>query len=51
MSADRFLTDVAGELGEGTLRHDDGELRGRARVDGRRQVVASRWRSSRASAR
>jgi len=32
MSADRFLTDVAGELGEGTLHHEDGGLRGRARV-------------------
>ncbi len=32
MSADRFLADVAGELGEGTLNHEDGALKGRARV-------------------
>ena len=32
MSADRFLTTVAGDLGEGMLVHEDGELRGRARV-------------------
>jgi hypothetical protein len=32
MSADRFLTTVAGDLGEGVLHHEDGELRGRARV-------------------
>ena len=32
MSADRFLTTVAGDLGEGMLRHEDGEVRGRARV-------------------
>ena len=32
MSADRFLTTVAGDLGEGVLRHEDGELSGRARV-------------------
>jgi hypothetical protein len=32
MSAERFLTDVAGDLGEDTLNHADGELRGRGRV-------------------
>jgi hypothetical protein len=32
MTADRFLTDVAGDLGEGTLRHEDGALHGRARI-------------------
>ena len=32
MSADRFLTTVAGDLGEGVLRHEDGDLSGRARV-------------------
>jgi hypothetical protein len=32
MSATQFLTDVAGDLGEGALRHDDGELRGSARI-------------------
>ena len=32
MTADRFLADVAGDLGEGALRHDAGELRGHARM-------------------
>ena len=32
MSADRFLTDVAGEIVEGVLQHEDGPVRGRARV-------------------
>jgi hypothetical protein len=32
MPAERFLSEVAGDLGEGTLRHEDGGLRGRARV-------------------
>jgi hypothetical protein len=32
MSADRFLTKVAGDLGEGVLRHDAGAVQGRARV-------------------
>ena len=32
MSADRFLTTVAGNLGDGVMAYEDGELRGRARV-------------------
>jgi hypothetical protein len=32
MTAERFLTDVAGDLGEGVLQHDAGEVRGRARL-------------------
>jgi len=32
MPAERFLTEVAGDLGDGTLRHEDGGLRGRAHV-------------------
>ena len=32
MPADRFLTEVAGDLGEGMLHHEDGEVRGRARM-------------------
>jgi hypothetical protein len=32
MPPGRFLADVAGDLGEGTLRHEQGELRGVARL-------------------
>ena len=32
MSAEWFMSSVVGDLGEGVLRHEDGELVGRARV-------------------
>ena len=32
MPAEQFLAEVAGELGEGTLRHEDGAVRGRAHI-------------------
>jgi len=32
MPAEQFMTEVAGDLGDGMLRHEAGELRGRARI-------------------
>ena len=40
MSADRFLTTVAGDLGEGVLRHEDGELERPRPGDLRRELGA-----------